>query len=38
MLCSSSKISAEPKYEKTYDEKAASKLDKQVLEALKKHH
>ncbi|UPG63141.1 pyridoxamine 5'-phosphate oxidase family protein [Metabacillus endolithicus] len=33
-----SKISAEPKYEKTYDEKAASKLDKQVLDALKKHH
>ncbi|MCM3160350.1 pyridoxamine 5'-phosphate oxidase family protein [Metabacillus litoralis] len=32
-----SKISAEPQYEKTYDEKAASKLDKQVLDALKNH-
>lgn len=31
-----SKISKEPFYEKTYDEKAAAKLDKQVLEAMKK--
>jgi hypothetical protein len=31
-----SKISTEPQYEKTYDEKAAAKLDKQVLEAMKK--
>lgn len=31
-----SKISAEPAYEKTYDEKAAAKLDSQVLEAMKK--
>lgn len=31
-----SKISAEPAYEKTYDEKAAAKLDGQVLEAMKK--
>ena len=30
-----SKISTEPEYEKTYDEKAAAKLDKQVLDALK---
>lgn len=31
-----SKISAEPKYEKTYDAQAAAKLDKQVMDALKK--
>lgn len=31
-----SKISVEPQYEKTYDEKAAAKLDSQVLEAMKK--
>lgn len=31
-----SKISSEPAYEKTYDEKAAAKLDSQVLEAMKK--
>ncbi|MFS1518226.1 pyridoxamine 5'-phosphate oxidase family protein [Bacillus sp. SCS-151] len=31
-----SKIIKEPKYEKTYDEKAAAKLDKQVMDALKK--
>lgn len=30
-----SKISTVPQYEKTYDEKAAAKLDKQVLDALK---
>lgn len=30
-----SKISVEPQYEKTYDEKAAAKLDKQVLDAMK---
>ncbi|WP_202076643.1 pyridoxamine 5'-phosphate oxidase family protein [Caldalkalibacillus salinus] len=30
-----SKISVEPEYEKTYDEEAAAKLDRQVLEALK---
>jgi hypothetical protein len=30
-----SKISSEPLYEKTYDEKAAAKLDKQVLIAMK---
>lgn len=29
------KISVEPAYEKTYDEKAATKLDEQVLEGLK---
>ncbi|UOE92982.1 pyridoxamine 5'-phosphate oxidase family protein [Alkalihalobacillus sp. LMS39] len=31
-----SKISQEPKYEKTYDAEAAAKLDKQVMEAMKK--
>ncbi|MRX71681.1 hypothetical protein GJU40_05765 [Bacillus lacus] len=31
-----SKISMEPAYEKTYDERAAAKLDEQVLEAMKK--
>lgn len=31
-----SKISVGPSYEKTYDEKAAARLDKQVLEAMKK--
>ena len=31
-----SKISVEPKYEKTYDAQAAAKLDKQVMEAMKK--
>lgn len=31
-----SKISSEPYYEKTYDEKAAAKLDSQVLNAMKK--
>jgi uncharacterized pyridoxamine 5'-phosphate oxidase family protein len=31
-----SKISTEPHYEKTYDEKAAAKLDNQVLDAMKK--
>ncbi|MGM7720224.1 pyridoxamine 5'-phosphate oxidase family protein [uncultured Metabacillus sp.] len=30
-----SKIATEPQYEKTYDEKAAAKLDKQVLDAMK---
>jgi Pyridoxamine 5'-phosphate oxidase len=30
-----SKISIEPNYEKNYDEKAASKLDKQVLDIMK---
>lgn len=30
-----SRISVEPKYEKTYDEEAAAKLDRQVLSALK---
>ncbi|MBU8906730.1 pyridoxamine 5'-phosphate oxidase family protein [Desertibacillus haloalkaliphilus] len=30
------KISVEPKYEKTYDPQAAAKLDKQVMEAIKK--
>ncbi|MGG3888886.1 pyridoxamine 5'-phosphate oxidase family protein [Metabacillus fastidiosus] len=30
-----SKISAPPEYEKTYDEKAAAKLDKQVFMAMK---
>ncbi|WP_066176351.1 pyridoxamine 5'-phosphate oxidase family protein [Bacillus marinisedimentorum] len=30
-----SKISVEPQYEKTYDEQAAAKLDRQVMEALK---
>lgn len=32
-----SKISTEPQYEKTYDEKAAAKLDNQVLDALKNY-
>ncbi|WP_096199206.1 pyridoxamine 5'-phosphate oxidase family protein [Bacillus sp. FJAT-45350] len=31
-----SKISVEPSYEKTYDAEAAAKLDKQVMEAIKK--
>jgi nitroimidazol reductase NimA-like FMN-containing flavoprotein (pyridoxamine 5'-phosphate oxidase superfamily) len=31
-----SKISVEPKYEKTYDKEAAVKLDRQVMEAIKK--
>ncbi|WP_316245510.1 pyridoxamine 5'-phosphate oxidase family protein [Gorillibacterium timonense] len=31
-----SRITAEPEYEKTYDERAASKLDDQVFAALKK--
>ncbi|MTH52584.1 hypothetical protein GKZ89_04125 [Bacillus mangrovi] len=31
-----SRISVEPQYAKTYDEKAASKLDQQVLDAMKK--
>lgn len=31
-----SKISVEPKYEKTYDPQAAAKLDKQVMDAMKK--
>jgi len=31
-----SKISVEPAYEKTYDEKAAARLDEQVLNAMKK--
>lgn len=31
-----SKISTIPQYEKTYDEKAAAKLDQQVLDAMKK--
>jgi flavin reductase (DIM6/NTAB) family NADH-FMN oxidoreductase RutF len=31
-----SKISVEPKYEKTYDKEAADKLDKQVMVAIKK--
>ncbi|TXC92096.1 hypothetical protein FS935_06870 [Metabacillus litoralis] len=30
-----SRISSEPQYDKTYDEKAAAKLDKQVLQAMK---
>ncbi|MFS0861337.1 pyridoxamine 5'-phosphate oxidase family protein [Fredinandcohnia sp. 179-A 10B2 NHS] len=30
-----SKISIEPKYEKTYDEAAAAKLDNQVMEAMR---
>lgn len=30
-----SRISVEPQYDKTYDEKAAAKLDKQVLQAMK---
>lgn len=32
-----SKMSVEPKYEKTYDAVAAEKLDKQVMVVLKKH-
>lgn len=32
-----SKISKEPKYDKTYDEKAATKLDQQVLQAMKEN-
>ncbi|MBD1380940.1 pyridoxamine 5'-phosphate oxidase family protein [Metabacillus arenae] len=31
-----SKISVDPQYEKTYDERAAAKLDQQVLSAMKK--
>lgn len=31
-----SKIAQEPTYEKTYDEKAAARLDQQVLDAMKK--
>ncbi|WP_433749379.1 pyridoxamine 5'-phosphate oxidase family protein [Falsibacillus pallidus] len=31
-----SKITVEPQYDKTYDKKAAERLDKQVMEALKK--
>lgn len=31
-----SKITSEPKHEKTYDEQAAKNLDRQVLEALRK--
>ncbi|MDP4161649.1 MAG: pyridoxamine 5'-phosphate oxidase family protein [Bacillota bacterium] len=31
-----SKIVAEPKYDKTYDKDAAARLDKQVMEAMKK--
>lgn len=31
-----SKISVEPKYEKTYDKEAADKLDEQVMNAMKK--
>ena len=31
-----SKIVTEPQYDKTYDKKAAAKLDKQVMEAMKK--
>jgi flavin reductase (DIM6/NTAB) family NADH-FMN oxidoreductase RutF len=31
-----SKISMEPRYEKTYDAEAAAKLDRQVMEAIKK--
>lgn len=31
-----SKISVEPQYEKTYDQEAAEKLDRQVMEAMKK--
>ncbi|MGB3890440.1 MAG: hypothetical protein WA953_13030, partial [Priestia megaterium] len=31
-----SKISVNPSYEKTYDPVAAAKLDKQVIEAIKK--
>ena len=31
-----SKISTEPAYEKTYDKTAADRLDRQVIEAMKK--
>lgn len=31
-----SRIAVEPKYEKTYDAQAAAKLDKQVMDAMKK--
>ncbi|MGD6818404.1 pyridoxamine 5'-phosphate oxidase family protein [Metabacillus sp. 113a] len=31
-----SRISAEPQYAKTYDEKAAARLDQQVMDAMKK--
>ncbi|WP_078595435.1 pyridoxamine 5'-phosphate oxidase family protein [Evansella clarkii] len=31
-----SRITSEPKYEKTYDKEAADKLDRQVMEAIKK--
>lgn len=31
-----SKISVEPQYEKTYDQEAADRLDRQVIEAMKK--
>ena len=31
-----SKIVTEPQYDKTYDKKAAAKLDKQVMDAMKK--
>jgi uncharacterized pyridoxamine 5'-phosphate oxidase family protein len=31
-----SKITVEPQYDKTYDKEAAAKLDRQVLEAMKK--
>lgn len=33
-----SKISVEPQYEKTYDVTAAEKLDKQVLDAMKRYN
>lgn len=32
-----SKISVEPQYEKTYDAKAAEKLDQQVMDAMKRY-
>ncbi len=31
-----SKISSEPAYEKTYDKNAADRLDRQVIEAMRK--
>jgi hypothetical protein len=31
-----SKLSVEPSYEKTYDAEAAAKLDRQVMDAIKK--
>ena len=31
-----SKITADPEYDKTYDKNAAARLDKQVMEAMKK--